>query len=93
MLDPLRPSSEDILIVRAPGVKNRCGCHSIAPNVLQKTPSSFLYAARYPSANASFLLPNHPSCRRGGGAEDESSESGGGSTKSFVLPWVNYSTD
>ena len=24
----LRPSSEHILIVRAPGAKNRCGCHS-----------------------------------------------------------------
>ncbi len=33
----------------------------------QKTVSSAACVARYPSANASLLLANHPSCRRRGG--------------------------
>ena len=47
---PLRPSSERILIVRAPGARDRHGCHS--------TP---FHRARSASKECTWPLPSHPS--------------------------------
>jgi hypothetical protein len=50
VLVPLRPSSEHILIVRAPGARDRHGCHSI-----------HFHRARSASKEGTWPLPPHPS--------------------------------